>query len=102
MTLRDLFKLSKTEETVDKTNEETTDELVEGRIIHVAEEGYGFITSLQVPFERIFFHWTGLEVDATNPKFPDLKKGMKVRFKATKMPDKGYRAIKIRVIPNGD
>src|SRR5215203_554606 len=111
MTLRDLFKLNKTEEVTDATTETkmSDSEFVEGRIIHVATEGYGFITAPDIPFERIFFHWTCLDVDSNtvpteqrNPKFPDLKKGMKVRFKPTQMPDRGYRAIKIRVIPNGD
>lgn len=93
MTLRDLFKPKVREEApVASTNED----LVEGKLIHVSKDGYGFITSQDIPFERIFFHWTGLDGDTL--KFPDLKKGMKVMFKPQRMADKGYRAIKIHVI----
>lgn len=74
----------------------TTDTLVSGKIIHVSDKGWGFITAQDIPFTRIFFHWTGLEGDTL--KFPDLRKGMKVEFKPIEMEGQGTRAIKIRVI----
>jgi cold shock CspA family protein len=58
--------------------------------------GYGFITSEQLPFERIFFHWTGLKQDTL--RFPELKKRMKVEFQLQHNEFDGYRAIKIKVL----
>lgn len=66
-----------------------------GKIIHVNDEGWGFITTPEVRFVRIFFHWTGLKNDTK--KFLELKKGMKVEFNIKEYPDKGFRAIKIEV-----
>jgi cold shock CspA family protein len=60
------------------------------------DKGYGFITSEQLPFERIFFHWTGLRQDTE--RFPNLKKRMKVEFVLQHDSENGYRAIKIRVL----
>ena len=99
MTLRDLFGIKNKDTEEPTTEAANTSELVEGKLIHVSKEGYGFITSASIPFERIFFHWTGLEGDTL--KFPELKKGMKVQFKPLRMPDKGYRAIKITILNNG-
>lgn len=74
-----------------------TDKRMEGKIIHVSEdEGWGFVTSLEIKFTRIFFHWTSLRQDTK--KFTELKKGMKVEFTPIEVKDKGYRAIKIKVI----
>lgn len=69
-----------------------------GKIIHISDKGWGFITSQDIPFTRIFFHWTGLEGDTL--KFTELKKGMKVEFKPMEMADKTIRAIKVRIIEN--
>ena len=57
--------------------------------------GYGFITSESLPFERVFFHWTGLLQDTL--RFPALKKRMKVEFILQYNEYDGYRAIKIKV-----
>jgi len=85
----------------DKTMESNESEKrVIGKIIKVANDpekgGWGFISSKDVPFTRIFFHWTSLKQDTL--KFNELKKGMKVSFIPTEIPDKGIRAIKIEVI----
>lgn len=58
--------------------------------------GYGFIASPELPFERIFFHWSGLKQDTL--RFPDLKKRMRVEFQLQHDEFNGYRAIKIRVL----
>ena len=58
--------------------------------------GYGFIASPDLPFERIFFHWSGLRQDTL--RFPDLKKRMRVEFQLQKDEVNGYRAIKIFVL----
>ena len=73
--------------------------LVTGKVTKVDSKGYGFISSKEVPFERIFFHWTSLRHDTTN--FKHLIKGAKVEFLPIKNDDGTYRAIKIRVITNG-
>lgn len=57
--------------------------------------GYGFISSPQLPYERIFFHWTGLRQDTL--RFPDLRKRMRVEFQLQHNEQDGYRAIKIMV-----
>jgi cold shock CspA family protein len=50
----------------------------EGKIIDVNGRGFGFISCKEIPFTRVFFHWTGLRQNTL--KFPALKKGMKVKF----------------------
>lgn len=67
-----------------------------GKIIKVSDEGWGFISSKEIKFTRIFFHWTSLKQDTL--RFQDLKNGMKVEFTPVEVQDKGWRAIKIRVV----
>jgi cold shock CspA family protein len=69
-----------------------------GRIIKVSDTGWGFISSKDIKFTRIFFHWTHLRQD-TLP-FPDIRTGMMVEFTPLQLPGKGYRAVHIRVIDN--
>ena len=73
-----------------------TDKRVVGKIIKVSDEGWGFISSKDIKFTRIFFHWTSLKQDTL--KFQDLKNGMKVEFTPVEVDGKGFRAIKIRVV----
>jgi cold shock CspA family protein len=58
--------------------------------------GWGFISSKEIEFTRIFFHWTGLVQDTLN--FKKLEKGMKVEFVAREQPGRGWQAFKIKVI----
>lgn len=67
-----------------------------GRIIKISKDGWGFISSKDIEFTRIFFHWTALKQD-TIP-FLELKTGMMVEFIPIQVPGKGYRAIHVRVI----
>jgi cold shock CspA family protein len=69
-----------------------------GNISFLSEEGWGFILSKEIEFERIFFHWTGLTQDTA--RFKSLEKYMKVEFVPIELPGKGFRAIKIRVVNN--
>ena len=69
---------------------------VRGKIIKVSEDGWGFISSKDIKFTRIFFHWTSLKQDTM--KFQDLKNGIKVEFTPVEVEGKGWRAIKIRVV----
>lgn len=72
------------------------DKRVIGKVIKVSDKGWGFITSKEIKFTRIFFHWTSLKQDTK--KFTDLKNGMKVEFTPVEVEGKGWRAIKIKVI----
>jgi cold shock CspA family protein len=72
------------------------DKRVEGKIIKVSDKGWGFISSKEIKFTRIFFHWTSLKQGTL--KFTDLKNGMRVEFTPTEVQDKGFRAIKIVVL----
>ncbi len=67
-----------------------------GRIIKVSKAGWGFISSKEIEFTRIFFHWTALTQDTLT--FPELKTGMMVEFSPVKIPLKGWRAVQIRVM----
>lgn len=68
-----------------------------GKIIKVSkDEGWGFISSREIAFTRIFFHWTALVQDTL--KFPELRTGMQVEFTPMEVQDKGWRAIHVRVI----
>lgn len=69
---------------------------VTGRIIKIHKTGWGFISSREIEFTRIFFHWTALRQNTL--KFPELKTGMVVEFTPLEIPDKGYRAMHIFVI----
>lgn len=80
----------------DKTPVKTEDKRITGKIIKVSDQGWGFISSKEIKFTRIFFHWTSLKQDTI--KFQDLKNGMKVEFTPVEVENKGYRAIKIRVL----
>lgn len=79
------------------TMQVTTDETrVGGKIIKISEQGWGFISSKEIKFTRIFFHWTSLKQDTL--KFQELKNGMKVEFTPIEVEGKGFRAIKIEVV----
>jgi cold shock CspA family protein len=69
---------------------------VKGKIIKVHEAGWGFISSKDIKFTRIFFHWTSLKQNTL--KFVELKNGLKVEFTPVEVEGKGWRAIKIEVI----
>lgn len=86
--------------------ENTTNKEVTGKIVHINDDkGFGFITSSEIKFERIFFHWTSLVLETK--KFTELKLNMKVKcevyevFPTDEKPkQKGWRAIRIEVITN--
>lgn len=84
----------------------TENKQITGKIVHINDDkGFGFITSPEIKFERIFFHWTSLVLETL--KFTELKLNMKVKcevyevFPTDEKPrQKGWRAIKIEVISN--
>lgn len=69
---------------------------VTGRIIKVSKEGWGFLSSKEIQFTRIFFHWTSLVQNTLN--FQELKTGMWAEFVPMEVPGKGWRAIHVKVI----
>jgi len=92
-------------ETTEELMEEVTDaredkKRIVGRIIKLSPDGWGFISSKEIQFTRIFFHWTALEQDTLH--FSKLKPKMEVEFKPVEIEGKGWRAIKIRVIEKKD
>jgi len=76
---------------------EMTENKLIGRIIKVSKGGWGFISSKDIEYTRIFFHWTALVQDTLN--FKDLTTGMWVEFIPTQVEGRGYRAIQVKVIP---
>ena len=87
-------------ETGDNSPEKPEEKRVKGKIIKVSDEGWGFISSKEIRFTRIFFHWTSLKQDTL--KFQELKNGMKVEFTPVEVENKGWRAIKIRILNKED
>lgn len=70
---------------------------IKGRIIHVEKDGgWGFISSADIPFTRIFFHWTALTQDTLN--FTQLEKNMMVEFTPKVFDGNKHRAIKMKVL----
>jgi hypothetical protein len=99
---REFFGLSKetTEENMETQHVENTERREEkkivGKIIKVSDEGWGFVIAQEIPFTRIFFHWTSLVHDTK--KFPELKRGMHVEFVPVDKGERGYHAIKVKVV----
>lgn len=72
-----------------------------GKITYIEKaKGYGFISSREIPFTKIFFHWTGL--NNGNINFIEIDKGMEVEFETMEVPEKGIRAVKIDVLEDED
>lgn len=92
----DFFKGESVPTETDTTPIKPEEKRVVGKIIKVSEDGWGFISSKDIKFTRIFFHWTSLKQDTL--KFTELRNGMKVEFTAVEVQDKGWRAIKIKVV----
>jgi len=78
----------------------TDEQRVKGKIIKVSSGGWGFISSKDIKFTRIFFHWTSLKQETL--KFTELKSGMKVEFTPVEVEGKGWRALKIEVLSNDE
>ena len=76
------------------------DKRIRGKLTRVDPKGFGFITSRDIPYTRIFFHWSGLLQSTRN--FKDLEKGMTVEFNPFLLRDKGYRALRIEVVEDND
>lgn len=89
------------EDTEESVEIEQQEKRYTGKIIKVDSRGFGFITTEELPFERIFFHWTSLRPGTL--KFPALRKGMRVSFVSKKQEpdsdgkDKGLKAIRVIV-----
>lgn len=77
------------------TNVNEADKRYVGKIILINKRGYGFISCKDVPFTRIYFHWTNLLPQTAN--FAELKRGDEVEFSLVHKEDGTYKAIKIDV-----
>lgn len=67
-----------------------------GKIVKLSDKGWGFIYAEDMPFTRIFFHWTSLLQETSH--FTELKKGDEVEFTPVGAGSGGYRAIRIDVL----
>ncbi|MET0786384.1 MAG: cold shock domain-containing protein [Paenisporosarcina sp.] len=88
-----------------KEDEELNDspqvrERITGKIIKISPEGWGFITSKEIKFTRIFFHWSALNQDTLH--FTELERGMEVEFEPLEVSGKGVRAIRIKILLEED
>lgn len=96
MGLMDRFKVKEEPKTVEPPNDSKR---IQGKIIKLSERGYGFITSKEVPFRKIFFHWSALNQD-TMP-FERCEVGDEVEFELITVQRHGgpsLRAIHIKVL----
>lgn len=71
-------------------------ERIEGKIIAINQRGFGFISTMKVPFTRIYFHWTNLIPTTIN--FKELKRNDPVDFVLEMKENGTYKAIKIDVL----
>jgi|GEM_PF-5364708 len=72
---------------------------ITGKIIKLSERGFGFITSKEIPFRKIFFHWTALNQETLS--FEQLRTGDVVEFEIITVAREGtssLRAIRIKVL----
>lgn len=99
---------------IDKSVEEPieltgSEKRYKGKIIAIIEGeggGYGFISSRDIPYRRIFFHWSALLPDTKT--FDLLEEGDEVEFTGINLPDsvesdgtkkiRGWRALRIKVL----
>jgi cold shock CspA family protein len=77
-----------------------SDTRFKGKITKLGPTGWGFINSHEIPFTRIFFHWSKLNHNTLN--FKDLKIGMEVEFtskyyESTENKQGGHHAVDIEV-----
>lgn len=100
---------------IDKSVEEEpildgTEKRYKGKIIAIIDGeggGYGFVSSKEIPYRRIFFHWSALVPDTKT--FEMLSEGDNIEFTGVNLPDvidpvskekkiRGWRALRIKVI----
>lgn len=63
-----------------------------GKIIHLSQNGYGFIESKELQFTRIYFSWKNLHPAV---QFTRLKVGDLLEFFPYFTEGRGYKAMKI-------
>jgi cold shock CspA family protein len=88
--------LGRSKEDEELSNSPQVRERITGKIIKVSPDGWGFITSKEIKFTRIFFHWSALNQDTLH--FTELERGMEVEFEPLEVSGKGVRAIRIKVL----
>lgn len=81
---------------------ENTPRRIQGKIFSINEKkGYGFITSLELEFTKIYFYWTNLVNGISFTE--DLHKGMLVEFDLVYVEAKegrpaGWNAFRIDIV----
>lgn len=60
------------------------------------DKGYGFLSTPDLPFTRIFFHWSALINNTLH--FKKVEKGMKAEFEVQEHEPDKYRAVRMRII----
>lgn len=85
---------------IENDKDKTLKEKLIGKVFLVNKRGYGFISCKEVPFTRIYFHWTNMIPQTIN--FKELKRGDEVEFDLVKKGDGTYKAIKIDVLEKLD
>lgn len=71
-----------------------------GKVTVVHPKGFFFISCKDMPFIRIYAHWTALIPQTIN--FKELKVGDEVEFSPIETKNQGWRAIKIDVLEHHD
>ncbi len=69
-----------------------------GKILRLYRKGYGFLSTPELEFTRVFFHWSVLTRES--PNFTELTPNMSVEFTAREFEDKGWRAMMVKVNAN--
>lgn len=93
---------AKVDNAVAKISEERLTEIIEngirikGEIIGLSKKGFGFIGTKEIPFTRIFFHWSALE--PTTKHFSEIQMQDNVEFEIMEHETKGLRAVAIKVL----
>lgn len=72
---------------------------IQGKVIRTHRDGWGFISSHEVPFYRIFFYWQDLDPSIHFPKLHvKTKLEFEVRYDPTREVGKRYSAKKITLV----
>lgn len=87
-------------DSIKESREMTDTGTMTGRVIKVSKRGWGFISSMDLQFTRIFFHWTALRGGSV--PFLKIEKGMHAEFVAVEIPTKGWRAVHVLVSERKD
>lgn len=84
-----------TEDEPEPQNIQTDKTRYVGKIVKL-DKGWGFIVSQDLPYTRIFFHWSALNQDTK--RFTELEKGDMAEFEVLSIEGRGLRAIRMKIL----